>query len=130
MFLSGCMTPLSEATNPIDQSSILGRWELSRIDRKTIDNAISLDFRANGEVRGAIECNSFLTDYEIKGQTIELGNAIVTAAGCHPRFDTDPKLVERAEATMFAEPPASISDDGQTLVLSGVSVLVFKRIRQ
>ena len=123
------MTPLPAAVEPVDDASVLGRWELQRIDRDRIDNAISLDFMADGQVRGAIECNSFLTDYVVTGQAIELGNAIITAAGCHPRFDADRRLVERAEAVLFAKPPASISEDGNALILQGTSVLVFKRVR-
>lgn len=122
------MTPLPATVTPVDEASVLGRWELERIDRKKIANAISLDFMANGQVRGAIECNTFLTDYTISKQAIELGNAIITAAGCHPRFDAEPRLVERAETTLFAQPPATISNDGKYLLLNGTSVLVFRRV--
>ena len=126
--LSGCATPLPTTGEPIDPVSILGQWELERVDRRKVANAISLDFRTDGQVQGAIECNSFLTDYAISGQAIELGNAIITAAGCHPRFDADQRLVERAEAVLFAEPPATISGDGNALILRGTRVLIFQRV--
>ena len=123
------MTPLPESLTPVDETSVLGRWELERIDRSKVANAIMLNFMANGQVRGAIECNSFLTDYRVADQAIDLGNAIITTAGCHPRFDAEPQLVEQAEATLFAQPPATISDDGEYLLLNGTSVLVFRRVR-
>ncbi len=129
IFLGGCMTPLPVAEKSIDQASILGQWDLERVDRHPMANAISLEFRADGQVRGAIECNTFLTDYQISGQKIEFGTAIITAAGCHPRFDAEPQLVEQAESALFAVPPARISEDGDTLILRGSSVLVFRRVR-
>ncbi|MBL4858289.1 MAG: META domain-containing protein [Erythrobacter sp.] len=128
VFLSGCVTPLPVADRMIDQASLLGEWELTRIDSKPIANAISLDFRTDGQVNGAIECNSFMTDYILNDQRIEFGNAIITAAGCHPRFDANPRLVEKANAVLFSKRPVAMTADGEKLVISGDSVLVFERV--
>ncbi|MBX7539732.1 META domain-containing protein [Qipengyuania sphaerica] len=125
--LSACVTPLPVADRAIDQASLIGNWELARIDNHPIANAISLEFRADGNVRGAIACNSFLTDYTVAGTRIEIGNAIITAAGCHPRFDADRELQEKAEKVLFSEPPAALTQGGNSLVLTGDSVLVFER---
>ena len=126
--LSACITPLPVAEREIDQASLLGNWELTRVDNQPIANAISLGFQPDGQVRGAIACNGFLTDYAVTGTRIEIGDAIITAAGCHPRFDADPKLKEKAEAVLFAEPPAGLTQDGNFLVMRGDSVLVFERV--
>ena len=127
--LSGCATPLPMADHPITMPRVVGEWRLVQIDRHRIENAIALDFRSDGQLRGAIECNSFLTEYTVADDRIDIGDAIITAGGCHPRFDADPRLVQQAEAVLFAEPPAAVTLDGSTLVLKGASTLVFERIR-
>lgn len=80
-------------------------------------------------MEGAVECNTFQTNYKVDGLEIEVGNANITAAGCHPRFDANPRLVEQAAAVLFSEPPAKMNADGDVSVLTGASVLVFERVR-
>jgi heat shock protein HslJ len=108
----------------LTRESILGGWRLETIGgaRASAGAAFTLNFGANGQASGTINCNRVSAPYSVEGGRIAFGEGSQTLVGCGGFPD-----LSLAERSVFAARRTWLSADGRRLVFEGEQRVAFLR---
>ena len=131
--VAGCATidPAAPAEPTVwpTEASLVGSWELAKVNRTATMPVVTVTFAADGVVHGAIHCNGWGGHYRLDGSVIEFSDdIIITTAGCRiiGRHELDEE--QRADQSLFRHRAVFQSQDGQHLYFQGEDLLTFDRV--
>ncbi len=91
LLLGGCFGSKEATTEPeVVQSQLVGKvWYCEMLfEREVFDDAtISLEFLADGTVKGNGGCNNFTGTYTLAGKNLSFGPLATTKKSCGPALD-------------------------------------------
>lgn len=128
-FTSSCSTTLPGITQPTDNNSILGKWELDYIqtnDGKSLAESYPmgapyLNFVSNKILNASDGCNTLNGGVTVSNNEISFGNMAATMKACDGVNDR--AFSSKLQGIL----KYSISDDTLTLIQDDIAIMRFKR---
>lgn len=79
--------PKAEGVKPVKVETLAGKWKLISLPGEDLaelfgEKVPTMELSADGKVFGNAGCNTYRTGYELKDNTLTLGNAAVTMMAC------------------------------------------------
>ena len=126
----GCATSPPSRTAEISQENLVGKWVLTRVGSRSVERAISLDFRGDGMLWGSYRCNSMSGRYQIEpARIIFSDDVIITLASCPVDWPDNERLADIASRKIFSTPQSqwSMPEGSDRLHVLGDPILIFER---